>query len=379
MLQGAVVIQVTNVPGALATQAIEELLAHVGATETRILAGRGKKKSALAAFPNESIGAAAITRLNKMRLADHQLAARIYQGETETTMPRPIFPPLPPEPATAAPCRRQPTPIAPHLGLHYPPSPLLAYKYPKASPEIVANIANALMALPKLYTQVLHLMNKMNLPPPFEKDIIKGPFSPDDTRSTSKRKVAETFQASDDEDDADEEALVVASPLPKPLAPAPPLPHAKRQKIPKPPKKLPGVAAVFADDEASTRLVSRPGVISEAELIRTRLSPEALAATKYMKGYTRGEPSTVLYVKNIAKGVDASDLRHVFGAVFPDDESMIDLSIKLFTEGRLKGQAFVEFPTQQLATLALEMVHGVTLEDKPLIVVGHRWRQAMDG
>lgn len=35
------------------------------------------------------------------------------------------------------------------------------------------------MALPKFYTQVLHLMNKMNLPPPFEENAIPGVFSRD--------------------------------------------------------------------------------------------------------------------------------------------------------------------------------------------------------
>ena len=29
------------------------------------------------------------------------------------------------------------------------------------------NLCTAIIAVPKLYTQVLHLMNKMNLPPPF--------------------------------------------------------------------------------------------------------------------------------------------------------------------------------------------------------------------
>lgn len=90
--------------------------------------------------------------------------------------------------------------------LHFAPSPLLEYKYPKASEAIVRNIANgehvawynlwavnqianwplvlllvtlALIALPKFYTQVLHLMNKMNLPPPFDARAIPGIFSKD--------------------------------------------------------------------------------------------------------------------------------------------------------------------------------------------------------
>ncbi|KDO27865.1 hypothetical protein SPRG_07138 [Saprolegnia parasitica CBS 223.65] len=200
------VVEVRNLPAALATSAIEELLRHVGATDIRVLTSRGKKKAALAAFPNDSIGNAAVARLSKMRLADHQLQARVHGGDLDAPPPTPILPPLPPEPTPSTPSTaRQPTPIAPHLGLHYPPSPLLAYKYPKATPEIVANVANALMALPKLYTQVLHLMNKMHLPPPFEKDVIRGPFSTDGLAARGKRLHEDAFQASDDDDDEDDD------------------------------------------------------------------------------------------------------------------------------------------------------------------------------
>lgn len=45
--------------------------------------------------------------------------------------------------------------------------PTLKYQYPPPNPDIIVNIMNAIVAVPKLYTQVIHLMNKMNLPPPF--------------------------------------------------------------------------------------------------------------------------------------------------------------------------------------------------------------------
>lgn len=57
--------------------------------------------------------------------------------------------------------------IAPHLGVDYPFSPFLKYKYPPASDQIVKNIAKALLQYPDFYYQVLHIMNKMNLTPPF--------------------------------------------------------------------------------------------------------------------------------------------------------------------------------------------------------------------
>lgn len=42
------------------------------------------------------------------------------------------------------------------------------YLYPPPSPCVIGNIAQTLIEVPKFYTQVLHLMNKMNLPTPFQ-------------------------------------------------------------------------------------------------------------------------------------------------------------------------------------------------------------------
>lgn len=58
-------------------------------------------------------------------------------------------------------------PIAPRLGVDYPFPPHLVYAYPPPDGNILTNIVNALIAVPRFYTQVLHLMNKMNLPAPF--------------------------------------------------------------------------------------------------------------------------------------------------------------------------------------------------------------------
>ena len=49
----------------------------------------------------------------------------------------------------------------------YPTHSHLEYVYPPPSDDVLANILNALQHNPAFYTQVLHLMNKMNLPPPF--------------------------------------------------------------------------------------------------------------------------------------------------------------------------------------------------------------------
>jgi U11/U12 small nuclear ribonucleoprotein SNRNP65 len=45
-------------------------------------------------------------------------------------------------------------PIAPKLGIDYPFPPHLQYAYPPPDANILANITNALIAVPPLYTQV---------------------------------------------------------------------------------------------------------------------------------------------------------------------------------------------------------------------------------
>ncbi|GMF10987.1 unnamed protein product [Phytophthora lilii] len=127
------------------------------------------------------------------------------------------------------------------------------------------------------------------------------------------------------------------------------------------------------------------------ELASNRLPEEQLGSEKVMKRYQRGEPSDTLYVKNIAKIVELADLMAVFGAVLPSESgpeyeliSCLEfnlhgahkcfylrrvLKIRHFTEGRMKCQAFVTYPTVELASCALKEVHGVVLKDKPLIVV----------
>jgi len=54
-----------------------------------------------------------------------------------------------------------------HLDINHPPPSHLKYSYPPPSPEVLVNISHALATHSKFYTQVLHLMNKMNLPCPF--------------------------------------------------------------------------------------------------------------------------------------------------------------------------------------------------------------------
>ena len=53
------------------------------------------------------------------------------------------------------------------IRINYPSNPDLRYRYPDPTPEILNNMMHAIATVPRLYVQTLHLMNKMNLPPPF--------------------------------------------------------------------------------------------------------------------------------------------------------------------------------------------------------------------
>ncbi|XLR27913.1 hypothetical protein S83_055813 [Arachis hypogaea] len=86
-------------------------------------------------------------------------------------------------------------PIAERLGVDYPFPPHLEqfknnilgeaechcnlqYAYPPPDENILTNIANALIAVPRFYTQVLHLVNKMNIPAPFRMALPTPPLPP---------------------------------------------------------------------------------------------------------------------------------------------------------------------------------------------------------
>lgn len=56
---------------------------------------------------------------------------------------------------------------AENLNINQPPPPHLHYEYPKVNRDIIDAICIALECMPKFYNQVLHLMNRMNLEPPF--------------------------------------------------------------------------------------------------------------------------------------------------------------------------------------------------------------------
>ncbi|KAL6546165.1 hypothetical protein OROGR_010039 [Orobanche gracilis] len=301
-------------------------------------------------------------------------------------------------------------PIAEKLGLDYPFPPHLEYAYPPPDGHILTNIVNALIAVPRFYTQVLHLMNKMNIPAPFRKALPTPPLSipdpPPPLPPSLETKMEDVSTSESEMESSDEEDRPEGRPKRK---------RAKRQSIVGPgvdndvaheavglkevalvPKEKPIVKKnnpilqiriapkqiqPEVKDDGGTAKESREQNTSDhhqpyatlEELHRGKLPPEEILSLPRLKyealNYTAGDPTSVLYVKNLAKDVVVDDFYFIFGSFFGSvDAARSSLGVKLMQEGRMRGQAFVTFPTVELARNALKVVNGYVFKGKPMVI-----------
>jgi U11/U12 small nuclear ribonucleoprotein SNRNP65 len=283
-------------------------------------------------------------------------------------------------------------PIAPKLGVDYPFPPHLEYAYPPPDGNILTNIVNALIAVPRFYTQVLHLMNKMNLPAPFRMALPTPPLpsqvpapphpppppQPEEARSADLSSDESELESSDDDVDKRKSKrakheVIVGPAVDKSVAheavgvkPAA-LVSTELQVIkkknpvlqikiaPKTTQKEPPVQSTADKEMDSTNeQLEEKHFVTPQEIEKDKLPPEEILSLPMFKNYTPGNPAAVLYIKNLAKDVTHDDFFYVFGSLFESmDSARSGLSIKLMQEGRMRGQAFVTFPTVELAQRAL--------------------------
>eukprot|EP00842_Homolaphlyctis_polyrhiza_P006831 jgi/Hompol1/737/HPOL_005423-RA len=268
--------------------------------------------------------------------------------------------------------------IAPSLAVNFPPNPAFIYKYPPPSQQIIDNIAAAIEAVPLLYTQVLHLMNKMNLPPPWSSSFptqqsqnhttsTQNRSNPDISISSTSGKRRSHPSATDrddgiddiEEEDKDEETdqdedssnaasrersakrAKIANPDPKPIikfsihskdlsqpAAALPVPEKQSQETSQiEPLHINPSASTIVDTTTATELQKAPQNVIES-------------AAAY-RNYTRGDPSKTLFLKNIdPKRATEEELTELFKR---------QISVRLMKTGRMKGQAFVSFESSKIA------------------------------
>ncbi|XP_039829844.1 U11/U12 small nuclear ribonucleoprotein 65 kDa protein-like isoform X2 [Panicum virgatum] len=299
-------------------------------------------------------------------------------------------------------------PKPPHL-LELDPSALhlFRYAYPPPDGNILTNIVNALIAVPRFYTQVLHLMNKMNLPAPFRMALPTPPLpsqvpapphpppppQPEEPRSADLSSDESELESSDDDVDkrkskrAKHEAIVgpavdksvaheAVGVKPAALVSTELQVIKKKNPVlqikiaPKTAQKEPPVQSTADKEMDSTNeQLEEKHFVTPQEIEKDKLPPEEILSLPMFKNYTPGNPAAVLYIKNLAKDVTHDDFFYVFGSLFESmDTVRSGLSIKLMQEGRMRGQAFVTFPTVELAQEALNLAHGYVFKGKPMII-----------
>eukprot|EP01103_Thecamoeba_quadrilineata_P014025 TRINITY_DN4050_c0_g1_i1.p1 TRINITY_DN4050_c0_g1~~TRINITY_DN4050_c0_g1_i1.p1 ORF type:complete len:469 (-),score=107.41 TRINITY_DN4050_c0_g1_i1:97-1503(-) len=458
-------VKVKHLPPTLSNDALKQLFTHYGAIDVRPCEDQMKGTS-FVDFTEEANANKLISIFNHLHFMDKVLSAEYAPKQSESSKSKSTNPK--PNPLQVEPISSE---------VNYPPPPLLEYSYPQHSPTILNNIITTLMSAPKFYTQVLHLMNKMNLPPPF------GPSIP--TPETTKRKHDELLSGSESELESDEEkppkkkitktqdvnkmlskdsgtSAVSQTPssfsqaqtpmasiqktqpqkikivmqnqhLPSP-PPSPPQPSSTPVILPitstpttgskvtssttstttttgGPPSSTPQMAnsnpygGAYGSHQfppnighnmnmgmnmnmmlpqqmssygyvpsypSTAPMVPMPPqrmMLSVEELFSKKASAEELAETPAFKNYEVGDPFPKIYIKNIDKSVTVDDLKYLFAHLFESDEAVEKgLEIKLMTMGKMKGQAFVTFPTTEMASTAVQQLHGFKLYNKPLII-----------
>ncbi|XP_029978860.1 RNA-binding region-containing protein 3 [Sphaeramia orbicularis] len=174
---GSKTLLIRHLPAELNRDEKEDLLRYFGAESVRVLPCTGRlKHAAFATFRAEKSASKALTRLHQFEILDHTLVAEFAKGQDHVTVLK--DPPVSDSDKNEKREQKkqetkQPSVpliesgIAPSLGLKFQSNPTLKYLYPPPSNGILTNISHALISVPKFYVQVLHLMNRMNLPCPF--------------------------------------------------------------------------------------------------------------------------------------------------------------------------------------------------------------------
>ncbi|XP_071947563.1 RNA-binding region-containing protein 3-like isoform X2 [Antedon mediterranea] len=181
------VLLVRHLPDELTTADKQSLLQHFGAVGVKCLSNKGcLRHTAFATFEDEESAENALSRLHQLKVMGRTLVVEFAKTQQQKDMAAGSLLDNQKKPddenredvskekdvedvarEKARKLKGQILSASSGLGLDFPINPKLYYKYPQPTVGILANIINALVSVPKFYTQVLHLMNKMNLPAPF--------------------------------------------------------------------------------------------------------------------------------------------------------------------------------------------------------------------
>lgn len=408
-------LRVKNLPKELSDAEKEDFLRHFGAVKVKIITSKAKEKSvAFAKFDSKEIAKAVLLRLHQLTILNCRLCVEYAENDVGSVPTKTNA-----EESTSTNNREYLEQFLKRLNswniysFHQPPPSHLKYSYPRPNRATINNIAHALASVPKFYTQVLHLMNKMNLPPPFS-DIPDSNFTQQSLKQPyEKTLVKNSSDESEIESDDDSLHNKLRDVIPvkrtigqKKVVKRPkfikPNLHISNSRIgesvdnlfdrvnlqmqPKIQLKLiselpdkPNDAQIIQSSSlgeninTNNSIISsedKTEVISKEELDKNRLAHEELSVLPIFINYNRGIPNAKLYIKNIAKTVEIKDLEYIYKRYHTRIEGSEDnFNIKLMKEGKMKGQAFITFNTIEAAQQALQETNGYVLKEKPLVVM----------
>lgn len=436
-LSAAATLLIRHLPEAIPEPTLSQLFSHFGSSSVRPCTSNSRLRNcAFVDFPNEVLAFQAQRQLNGLRFLGKVLkvekASKTPNDDNNTTqigtheakLRKDLISPtsaasfskdIGVEQVSRLGSHPAAEPVAPRLGVDYPFPPHLEYAYPPPDGNILTNIVNTLIAVPRFYTQVLHLMNKMNIPAPFRMAMPTPPLPPlapvppppPPALESTKQPLAESSSEESEMESSDEEVdenidasrpsrgskrvkreAIVGPAVDKDVAheavgvkPATLVP----KEIPVIKKRNPVLQIKIANkagqkehndgsinretEDPKTESIDMKPFATQEEVQNGKMGPEELLSLPVFRNYKAGNPASVLYIKNLAKDVVVDDFYYIFGSLFGStDIAKSSLSVKLMQEGRMRGQAFVTFPSVELAHHALNLVNGYEFKGKPMVI-----------
>lgn len=307
--------------------------------------------------------------------------------------------------------------ISAKFKITYPINHKLCYDYPKIDPIICQNIVNCLVKYPNFYEQTLHLMNKMNLPCPLypyiresscmqmqeDKKLDKSSSESEiesDSETNLKRKLStdtcdqfkkikiksilksmnlatqkqQNFNLTEVFEKTDKNVAQNNLKLKQKKLDYDRIKIDFQSKIP---AKVTDVINEITTTAFSSTIESQKEFeekecelfIKKKDLESNYIKLNELEKLPIFKNYDKGTKNSRIYLKNLSKKVTEDDLKFIYGRYidWSYENQKKAFNIRLMKEGRMKGQAFINFPNEDIAEKAINETLGYVLDGKPII------------
>ncbi|XP_050447207.1 RNA-binding region-containing protein 3 [Cataglyphis hispanica] len=178
MIPACDTLRILHLPAHLSDDRRDTLLQKYGAIKTKTTRLSDKYTITFAKFSSQQMATEALMRLHQLNVRGQYLLVQYAKKSIFTELSEQDIQHEPPPSDEAKVETANKSNVQAFLHklnnwtMNYefsqPPPPNIKYKYVAPTKSILIRIAIQLLKEPAFYTQVLHLMNKMNLPPPFE-------------------------------------------------------------------------------------------------------------------------------------------------------------------------------------------------------------------